>query len=156
MQGYEVVTTDGAKFGRVADVVGDVLVVEHGTLLKHRNSLPREFAHVDDDDGVVRATVSKDVLKDAPSPSDGVDEEAVLTYYGLADPGTVSFDPDSPGREGWGSSTADDPNTGAEQDAYRQHVETDEEERLAVRAARPGQAPTGEEHTRRHRTRPGI
>ena len=48
MEGYEVVTVDEHKVGKVVGESGDFLIVEQGALLKSKHALPREFAHVDD------------------------------------------------------------------------------------------------------------
>src|SRR5438874_432646 len=66
MVGYEVITSDGSKAGRVVGTRGDDLVVEHGTLRKSRHLLPRTFVEVDEDEHVVRASITKDVLQDSP------------------------------------------------------------------------------------------
>ena len=84
MQGYEVVTSEDARWGHVVGELGDSLVVEHGTLRKHRYALPRTYAEVDEDAQVVRTTLSKDMLGNSPKlDDDGVDEEQIAAYYGL-------------------------------------------------------------------------
>src|SRR5437899_2327728 len=85
MVGYEVITSDEKKVGRVAEIVGDNLVVEHGTLMKSRHALPKAFAHADDSAHVVRVTVPKEILLDSPKiGSRGLDADAVAAHYGLA------------------------------------------------------------------------
>ena len=106
MEGYELVTSDGCRFGRVVRVAGDNLIVEHGKLRKSQLPLPRTFASLDESDRVVRASVTKDVLEDAPKVDHGeVDELAVARHYGLAagetDPETLGYgdvDPHDPAR----------------------------------------------------------
>jgi hypothetical protein len=128
VEGYEVVANDGSKFGEVVGMVGDTLIVEHGTLLKHRVGLPRELARVDDDAGVVRTTVSKEILDEAPEVGeDSVDERAVAEYFGLA------RGSDAPETEGYGDLDPDEPARSAEEDASRFGIETDEEARVRVR-----------------------
>jgi hypothetical protein len=83
MKGYTVITSDEKKAGRVVDERGDYLVVEHGTLRKTRRPLPRAFAHADDAERVVRATVPSGVLNESPQIGD---DEAIARHYGLAGP----------------------------------------------------------------------
>jgi hypothetical protein len=135
LEGYEVVTNDGRKAGRVVRVDEDVLVVEHGTLRKHRNALPREFAHVDDDEKVVRATVSKELLEEAPEVNGEVDQRAIAAYYGFAG----GFE--APSTEGYGDTLPDDPGRSSEEQAGRAGVTTGPEERIHVRE---GEAPADE------------
>jgi hypothetical protein len=131
MEGYDVVTTDDEKVGKVVGTHGDHLIVEHGTLRKSKHALPRSFANIDDGEQVVRMTVSKDVFCDSPKIEDGsLDEQAIAEHYGL------SF------------ATAVDPPGHAEQDAARGGVPTAPEERLHVReressgdAGLPGESP---------------
>ena len=66
MKGYEVVTSDGQRIGRVADRIGGFLVVELGRLLRTRLALPREFVHVTDCDRRVVVTVPRALLQAAP------------------------------------------------------------------------------------------
>ena len=61
MEGFEVITSDDAKAGRVVDVRGDNLIVEHGTIFKSRHAVPQTFAHVDEAERVVRVSVSKQI-----------------------------------------------------------------------------------------------
>src|ERR687896_2445775 len=111
MEGYEVITSDDAKAGRVVEVRGDNLSVEHGTLFKSRHALPRTFVEADESEHVVRASVSKQILESSPKLEDGeVDERAVAEHYGLAS----GFD--APPAEGYGETTPDDPAFGADRD----------------------------------------
>lgn len=111
MEGYEVRTSDDKNVGRVVGTIGDNLIVEHGTLRKVRHPLPRTFAHVDDGERLVRATVSKDVLEDAPQIENGeLDQQAVARHYGLAS-GEAH-----PQTLGYGEMTPDDPARTAEDD----------------------------------------
>ncbi|MGH3103092.1 MAG: hypothetical protein ACRDN6_03220 [Gaiellaceae bacterium] len=88
MEGYEVVTSDDARLGHVAGTVGDNLIVEHGTLRKSRHALPNAFVHVDDEERVVRTTLSKQLIEQSPKLGDGdVDEEEIAAYYGLTEGG---------------------------------------------------------------------
>jgi hypothetical protein len=131
MEGYDVVTTDDEKVGKVVGTHGDNLIVEQGMLRKSKHALPRSFAEVDDGEQVVRMTVTKDVFCDSPKIEDGtVDEQAVAEHYGL------TFE------------TAVDPPGHAEQDALRGDVPTAPQERMNVRkgestgdAGLPGESP---------------
>jgi hypothetical protein len=129
VEGYEVVTNDDQKVGRVAAVAGNLLVVEHGTIRKHRNALPLELARVDDDARIVRATVSKDLFSDSPDVNaDDVDESAVAAYYGLA----RGFE--APSSEGYGEVRPDETARSAEEDAQRLGATPPTQERANVRA----------------------
>jgi hypothetical protein len=140
LEGYEVITSEDSKAGHVVGVEGDNLIVEQGKLFKSRHALPRTFAHVDDGEQVVRASVSKDVLGTSPKVEDGeVDERAVAEHYGLA----AAYE--SPPAEGAGELTPDDPAWGAERDRQRAGDEATEEERARIRTGMaPGEGPLDE------------
>ena len=127
MEGYEVITSDGASAGRVVGEFGDNLIVEHGTLFKSRHALPRTFVTVDDEERVVRTTISKHILEDSPKVDDDVDATAVAAHYGLA-----GGDP-APPTEGYGELIPDDPAQTADADAHRAGIATPEEERARIR-----------------------
>lgn len=130
MDGYTVVTSDDEKVGHVVGEVGDNLIVERGHLIKSRHPLPRAFAHAIDDEQVVRTTVSKSVLEDAPKiNADGsdLDETAVAQHYGLAG------GEDSPETLGYGDVDPDDPAHGIEADRAASGMPTPEEERVRTR-----------------------
>ena len=93
MEGYEVVTVDEDKIGKVVGESGDFLIVEQGALLKSKHALPREFALVDDSAQLVRVTVPKEMVSDSPKVEDRIDEQEVAEHYGLSN---------SPGSEGQG------------------------------------------------------
>ena len=91
MEGYEVVTVDEDKIGKVVGESGDFLIVEQGALLKSKHALPREFAHVDDSEQLVRVTVPKEMVSDSPKVEDRIDEREVAEHYGLSNsPGPAS------------------------------------------------------------------
>jgi hypothetical protein len=130
MEGYTVVTSDDEKVGHVIGEVGDNLIVERGHVMKSRHPLPRAFAHAIDDEQVVRTTVSKSVLEDAPKVNaDGSDLDAleVARHYGLA-AGDAS-----PETLGYGSVDPDDPAQGIEADRAASGMPTPEEERVRAR-----------------------
>lgn len=84
MEGYEVVTTDDEKVGKVVGRQSDNLIVEHGTIRKSKHALPRTFADVDEGRQLIRMTVSKEVFRDSPKINGDVDETAIAAHYGLA------------------------------------------------------------------------
>jgi hypothetical protein len=133
MQGYDVVTVDDHKIGKVVGESGQFLIVEQGALLKSKHPLPREFAHVDESEQQVRVTVPKEIVSDSPKIDDDFDERAAAEYYGLT--------PSSgPGTEGYGTSDAGDPSRSSEEQAARQGLEPAEEERARIRE---GDEPSG-------------
>jgi hypothetical protein len=83
MQGYEVFTSDGHNAGRVAEVQGGNVIVEHGLLRKKRHAVPNAFVHADDDERVVRLTVSSQLVESSPKIEDRPDEQAIAEHYGL-------------------------------------------------------------------------
>ena len=99
MQGYEVRTIDDDMIGHVAADDGDFLIVEHGRLMKTKHALPKAFAEVDDDEKVVRTTLSKELIDDSPKVNGELDRVAVAEHYGLvehfaAEPTSDGDDPD--------------------------------------------------------------
>jgi hypothetical protein len=85
MDDYQVTDSDGHNVGHVVGEQGDSIILERGTLRKHRHALPRTFVEVDEAAGVVRTTLSKQLIEDSPEvDDDGVDEQAIAAYYGLA------------------------------------------------------------------------
>ena len=101
MEGYDVVTIDDHKVGKVVGESGNYLIVEQGALLKSKHALPREFAHIDDAEQQVRVTVPKEIVSDSPKVDDDIDERAVKEHYGLtlvAGPGDEEYHapPESP------------------------------------------------------------
>jgi hypothetical protein len=118
MEHYEVITSDEKKIGHVVGEIGDNLIVEHGTILKSRHALPRTFAEIDKAAGVVRTTISKEILESSPKVNgDGVDEQAVAEHYGLAS----AFD--DPATEGYGELNPDDPAYTAEDEERAAGIE---------------------------------
>jgi hypothetical protein len=128
MEGYEVVTTDDEKIGKVVGETGSYLIVEHGTIRKSKHALPREFAHVDEAEKQVRISVPKNVFADSPKLNGELDEQAVAEHYGL-----VSSAP-TPGTEGYGESAEGDPSRSSEEQAHRDGVMPAAEERALVQS----------------------
>jgi hypothetical protein len=128
MEGYDVLTPDEEKVGRVVGTIGDNLIVEQGHLRKSKHALPKTFAHVDDDEQVVRVTVSKQILGDAPTVQDDeLDEQAVARHYGLA------AGESAPETQGYGDVEPDDPAWSAEHEELRTGVTPAPQERAQIR-----------------------
>jgi hypothetical protein len=126
MEGYDVVTVDDHKIGKVVGESGMFLIVERGALVKSKHALPREFAHVDDSEQQVRVTVPKEIVAHSPKVDDDFDEQAAAEHYGLApSPG--------PGTEGYGVSGEGDPSRSSEEQAQRQGLEPAAQERARIR-----------------------
>ena len=123
MDGYDLITSDDKHLGHVVGRSGDNLIVEHGHLRKSRHALPQTFVEVHDDEGVVRTTLSKQLIEDSPKlADDGVDEAEIAAYYGLAE-----ADATAPATEGYGALEADDPAT------LNPGIAAAEQERVAIR-----------------------
>ena len=128
MVGYEVVGSDDHKVGKVAEVDGDLLIVEGGLLHKTKHAIPRTFAHPDDNEQVVRLTISKNLVDDSPALKNGeIDRPAVAEHYGLAE------GYEAPETEGLGEPRPDDPAWSAEQEERRTGVEPAAERRARIR-----------------------
>ena len=129
MKGYDVRTIDDDKVGHVVDVDGDFVIVEHG-LLKSKHALPMTFAEVDDEQQLVRTTLSKTLINDSPKVNGELDRQAVAEHYGLAEGFT------DPPTRGAGDLEPDDPAFGADDGV---------QERVAVRnAMTTGEGPLDE------------
>jgi hypothetical protein len=128
MEGYDVLTTDDQKVGHVVARRDGFLIVESGHLLKHKHAVPETFAHADESEGIVRITVSKELVSDSPKVShDEFDEQAVSLYYGL-----VRADP-APETAGEGDLVDDDPSIGAEREGADHGIEPTVQERAEMR-----------------------
>ena len=129
MEGYEVITSDGAKLGKVVSTAGDNLIVEHGAIFKTRHALPRTFAHVDDGERTVRTTISKELIVESPKVEDGdLDESGIASYYGLPSEG------DAAPTEGYGVlNPGDDPALTADQQDERLGLVPAEQDRAEIR-----------------------
>jgi hypothetical protein len=127
VEGYDVVTVDDDKVGKVIGTKGDFLVVEHGAIFKSKHAVPRALAHVDEDHQLVRLTVAKEIIDDSPKVDDDFDERGVAEYYGLAE-GYAA-----PETEGYGELGPDETAIGAEVGGTRAGVRSPVEERAEVR-----------------------
>jgi hypothetical protein len=93
MEHQIVVTTDDQKLGTVVAERDGCVVIETGHVFKTKHAIPREFLH--EVDGVLRATVTKDVVDDSPKVDlEHWDCSAVRAHYGLEGPFEVDPDPD--------------------------------------------------------------
>lgn len=141
MEGHPVVTFDDHKVGTVVGREDGYLIVEHGALRKHRRALPELFASFDEADGVVRVSVSKEVLEEAPELHDGhFDRQEVADHYGLVG------DADAPLTRGYGETIPTDPALGSEQEGAALGIPPAEQERARIReslSARRGPHDTG-------------
>jgi hypothetical protein len=85
MEGQSVVTSDDHKLGTVVAERDDCVVIETGHVFKSRHAIPRSFLH--EHDGVLRATVTKDVVNDSPKVDlENWSCEDVRLHYGLDGP----------------------------------------------------------------------
>jgi hypothetical protein len=128
MEGFQVVTSDDAKYGHVVEVKGDLLIVEHGALRKTRHAVPETFAHTDEAEEMVRLSVSKAIVDSSPKVEDAsVDPQAVAEHYGLAE-GTPG-----PETEDDGEFLPDGPAPSADQEAIQAGRETADQQRARIR-----------------------
>jgi hypothetical protein len=132
MEGYEVITSDDSKAGRVTEVKGDNLIIEHGLLVKRRHAVPKVLAHADDSEKVVRLSVSSELVENGH-----VDQRAVAQHYGLA-----AGEP-APETKGLGELTPDDPARSAEQEELRTGVEPAPRQRARIREGESEPGPHG-------------
>jgi hypothetical protein len=137
MEGYDVVTIDDEKVGKVVDTHGDHLIVEQGTIRKSKHALPRTFTEVDDGEKVVRMTVTKDIFCDSPKINGEVDETAIAMHYGLAGGS------EAPPTDGYGETVSDDPAVGSEQQADRAGITPAEQGRAQAREQMGGETDQG-------------
>ena len=92
MEGQDVLTSDDHKLGTVVGERDGFVIVESGHMFKSRHAVPAEFLH--EHEGVVRATVGKDVVADSPKvDGDDFDADAVRVHYGLVDVTVIDPDP---------------------------------------------------------------
>jgi hypothetical protein len=138
MEGYEVITSDEQKVGRIVEVKGDNLIVESGLLRKKRHAVPKTFAEADDEQRLVRLTIASELVEASPEVEDGsVDQRAVAQHYGLA-----AGEP-APATKGYGELTPDDPAWSAEQEELRTGVEPAAQRRARIREGESDAGPHG-------------
>jgi hypothetical protein len=86
MNGYDLITVvDDKRWGTVVDEQDEYVVVEHGTLRKHRYAVPKASVEVDEGAQEVRTTLSGELIGESPAVDDGFDHDAVARHYGLGD-----------------------------------------------------------------------
>jgi hypothetical protein len=138
VEGYEVIGSDGGKVGHVVGVESGLLIVESGLLRKSRRAVPAAFAHADDDERVVRLSLSRELVEESPALEDGeVDHRAVAAHYGLAEGS------EAPETEGYGDVRPDDPAWSAEHLERRSGVEPAVEQRAKIREGESEAGPHG-------------
>jgi len=77
MNGYDFITAvDDKKWGTVVDQQGDYLIVEHGTLRKHRYAVPISSVDVDESAEEARTTLSGELVSESPRVDDGFDRDS--------------------------------------------------------------------------------
>jgi hypothetical protein len=131
MNGYDMVTVDDDKIGTIVGTHGDYLIVESGTLRKSRHAVPTTFAHPLDDEGLVRVTLSKEIVSDSPAlHDDEFDEVAIAQHYGLAS------GYEQPETQGDGVVLPDDPAESAVVEGMRHGVEPADKQRAEIREGR--------------------
>lgn len=83
MEGRQVVTSDAESLGTVLAERDGCVIVELGHIFKAKHAIPHDFLH-EHGDGVLHATVAKDVVSDSPKVDvDDLDAGAVRRHYGL-------------------------------------------------------------------------
>jgi hypothetical protein len=98
MEGQDVLTSDDHKLGTVVAERDGFVILESGHLFKSRHAVPTEFLH--EHEGVLRATVGKEVVADSPKvDDDAFDADEVRMHYGLLDVTVVDPDPDDQNAE---------------------------------------------------------
>jgi hypothetical protein len=135
MEGYDVISSDEHKLGRVARVDGDLLIVEHGHLLKKHYAVPVNFEHTDEAERVVRLSVSKQLVEDSPEVENGeIDRRAIAEHYGLAE-----AEP-APETLGEGELRPDDPAWSEEYEERRLGREPSSERLAEIQKGKPHEA----------------
>jgi hypothetical protein len=128
MEGYDVVTSDDCKYGRVVGVQDGHVIVEHGTLRKSRHAIPETFATADDSERVVHLTVSKEIIDGSPKLEGGsLERQAIAEHYGLAE------SMEAPATEGYGDTLPDDPARSADEEAIAAGRQPADQQRAEIR-----------------------
>jgi hypothetical protein len=123
MEAQEVVTSDEQRLGHVVAERDDCVIVEMGHVFKSKHAIPRQFVH--EHDGVLHATVTKDVVADSPKVDlEHWDARAIRLHYGVE--ATFEVDPDPDGIES------------AETDALRAGLEPTPKQRMHTASGESG------------------
>ena len=86
MTGYDFITVvDDKRWGTVVDQQGDFVIVEHGSLRKHRYAVPMSAVDVDEGAEEVRTTLSGELISESPKVDDGFDRGSIERHYGLGE-----------------------------------------------------------------------
>ncbi len=84
MEGQDVIGPDDHRIGTIVAERNGIAIVELGHVFKSKHAIPQDFLH--DHDGVIRATVAKEIVGDSPKVDENeLDVEAVKLHYGLLD-----------------------------------------------------------------------
>jgi hypothetical protein len=91
MNGYDLITAvDDKQWGTVVDRQDDFLIVEHGTLRKHRYAVPMSSVDVDEEAKEARTTLSGELIGESPKVDHGFERETVERHYGLGETSEVA------------------------------------------------------------------
>jgi hypothetical protein len=86
MTGYDFITVvDDKRWGTVVDQQGDFVIVEHGSLRKHRYAVPMSAVDVYEGAEEVRTTLSGELISESPKVDDGFDRQSIERHYGLGE-----------------------------------------------------------------------
>lgn len=86
MTGYDFITVvDDKRWGTVVDQQGDFVIVEHGSLRKHRYAVPMSAVDVDEGAEEVRTTLSGELISESPKVDDGFDRQRIERHYGIGE-----------------------------------------------------------------------
>jgi hypothetical protein len=86
MDGFDFITSvDDKQWGTVVGREAGYVIVEHGTLRKHRYAVPESSIDVDEQAREARTTLSGEMIGESPKVDDGFDRTAVARHYGFDD-----------------------------------------------------------------------
>jgi len=86
MDGFDFVTAvDDKRWGTVVGQEAGYVIVEHGTLRKHRYAVPESSIDVNEQEREVRTTISGEMISESPKVDDEFDRAAVERHYGFDD-----------------------------------------------------------------------
>lgn len=86
MDGYDFITVvDDKQWGTVVGQQDGYVIVEHGTLRKHRYAVPESSVEVDEQAREARTTLSGELISESPKVDADFDRGAVARHYGLDD-----------------------------------------------------------------------
>ena len=86
MDGFDFITAvDDKRWGTVVGQEAGYVIVEHGTLRKHRYAVPESSVDVNEQEQEVRTTLSGEMISESPKVDDEFDRVAVERHYGFDD-----------------------------------------------------------------------